>query len=145
MMKIFVIPLSFIFITWQANSVELEEPLSAYVNDVCQYKLLEYCNKTPQLISFLTIYAENFEGYMQSEDKNEVRRLFNQHHIARLCIEDLYPKHSDEITAKMKAYMIYSKERFHLFIKSEGKLSDIGVQLPEITYENTTEYCNSLI
>jgi len=145
MKKIFIIPFLILLVTPQVKSVELEEPISVYVNDACQNELFDYCNNTPQLISFLTIYAENFESYLQSEEKNEIKRAFNQYYIAELCIKNLYPKDNEEITARVKSYMLYSKERFSLFVKSDRKLYESGVQLPIIPSENTTEYCNSLI
>jgi len=129
----------------QTNAVELEEPISVYVNDACENELLDFCNNTPQLISFLTIYAENFEGYMQSDNKDEINSMFNKYYIAELCIKNLYPEKGEEISARVKSYMLYSKERFSLFIKSDRKLYESNVQLPEIPKEGATEYCNSII
>jgi hypothetical protein len=145
MNKKFIIPFLISLVTYQVNAVELEEPISVYVNDACANELLDYCNKTPQLISFLIIYAENFEGYMQSEKKDEIKRMFNKYYIAELCIKNMYPKNYEEITARTKSYLLYSKERFSLFIKSDRKLYESNVQLPEIPKEGTTEYCNSTI
>jgi hypothetical protein len=141
----FIISLLVTFTSLQVKAVELEEPISVYVNDACQNQLLDYCNENPQLISFLTIYAENFEGYMQSEKKGEIKRMYSQYYVAELCIKDLYPKSNNEITATIKGSMLYSKERFSLFLKSERKVPENIILPPELPKGKITEYCNSLI
>ncbi len=145
MTKIFIIPFLISLVTFQIKAVELEEPISVYVNDACQNELMDYCNISPQLISFLTIYAQNFEGYMQAEKKEDIKRMFYKHYSAEQCIKILFPIENREITARMKSYMLYSKERFNLYLKSNKNMSEIINELANNPTEYTTEYCNSLI
>ncbi|MCP4991667.1 MAG: hypothetical protein GY928_38085 [Colwellia sp.] len=110
-------------------ATELEGDISTYVKEVCDTDLLNYCNETPLLKSYLTVYAESFEGYMQAKDKKNIIDFSLKHYSAVLCIEKLYPKPNinKEIIARMKSSMLYSKERFSLYLKSERKAYEAKV------------------
>jgi|ETNmetMinimDraft_8_1059916.scaffolds.fasta_scaffold05626_1 hypothetical protein len=135
------------FISFQSHSVELDGEISSYVQEVCDNELLNYCNDTPELKGYLMTYAESLEGYMQATDEKKIAAYFIKHYSTGLCIKKLYPKSNEnkEITARMTSYLLYSKERFSLYTKSQGKVYRTNVH-EVITSDNfVPQDCSSLI
>jgi len=147
MRKIFITLISLLILPLQA--VELEGRVSDYVEKACQNELSTYCNEHINLEKFLTIYANNFEGYMQSNIEEDINRMVNDFYTAELCIKEFHPENHNEITATIKGSMLYSKERFSLYIKSDRKLVKVleknNFVLPSLPIENKEEYCNAMI
>jgi hypothetical protein len=134
-------------ISYQSQSIELEGDISDYVQEACDNELSSYCASTPQLKKYLTIYAGNIEGYMQANDNDKVKLFYLKHYAAGLCIEQLYPNPNDhkEITARMGAYLLYSKERFSLYNKSQMKAYKANVHKVITSKDYIPEDCLTMI
>ena len=135
------------FISFQSQSVELDGEISSYVQEVCDNELLNYCNDTPELKGYLMTYAENLEGYMQANDDEKVTSFYLKHYSAGICIKQLYPQSNvhKEITARMTSYLLYSKERFALYNKSQMKAYKANVHTIITSSDYVPEDCSAMI
>ena len=84
---------------------------------------------------------------MQSNDKEEIITYFIKHYSAGLCIKKLYPKSNEhqEITAHMTSYLLYSKERFSLYNKSQMKVYNTNITQTITSDDFVPEDCSSMI
>jgi len=143
----FILSIFLCVITIQAGAIELEGEISEYVQEACDNELMNYCNDTPQLKSYLTVYAESFEEFMQAIEKEQITTFYLKHYSAGLCIENLYPESNvnEEIKARMKSYLIYSKERFSLLTKSNRKAYEAKVHELISSDDFIPEACSSMV